>query len=175
MSEEMKSDTTQEAQEKTATNEQNPSSDTGLLQEVMKYKSQRNELRDKLASYEAKEEERRTKKLEEEGKYKEIIAENTSTIDQLKAKLDSQSDIVTNYKQALVNSLASDDERKEYLLTKSVDFLEELNKEKSAMQTQAVPNPKESLGAVRSPLLNKSYADMTEAERKAWHEKTFKT
>ena len=175
MSEEMKSDTTQEAQETVAKNDQNTSSDDGLLQEVMKYKSQRNELRDELDSYKAKEEKRRTAKLEEEGKHKEIITEQTSTIDQLKAKIESQETIVNNYKQNLINGLSSDNERQEYLSTKSVDFLEELTKEKLAMRPEPVSNPKESLGAVRSKLLNKNYADMTDAERKAWHEQTFKT
>ncbi|QDP64322.1 MAG: hypothetical protein Unbinned4139contig1000_35 [Prokaryotic dsDNA virus sp.] len=174
MSEETKSDTTQEAQETVAKNDQNTSSDDGLLQELMKYKSQRNELRDEIESYKAKEEKRRTAKLEEEGKYKELLAEQSSTIDNLNAKLESQTGIVNNYKQNLINGLASDNERKEYLSTKSVDFLEELTKEKNAMQQDPIVNPKESLGAVRSPILNKNYADMTEAERKKWHEQTFK-
>ena len=174
MSEEMKSVPTQEAQDTVAKNDQSPSSDDGLLQELMKYKSQRNELRDEIESYKAKEEKRRTAKLEEEGKYKELLAEQSSTIDNLNAKLESQTGIVNNYKQNLINGLASDNERKEYLSTKSVDFLEELTKEKNAMQQDPIVNPKESLGAVRSPILNKNYADMTEAERKKWHEQTFK-
>ena len=52
--------------------------------------------------------------------------------------------------------------------------MEELNKEKALIQPETVSNPKESLGAVRSSLNNKSYSDMTEAERRAWHEQTFK-
>ena len=174
MSEETKSVPTQEAQDTVAKNDQSPSSDDGLLQEHMKYKSQRNELRDELASYKADEEKRRTKKLEEEGKYQEIITEQTSTIEQLQTQLDAQSNIVSTYKQNLVNGLATDDERKEYLSTKSVDFLEELTKEKLAMQPDPTANPKESLGAVRNVLNNKNYADMTQAERKKWHEQTFK-
>ena len=168
MSEEMKSVPTQEAQDNVAQNEQSSSSDSALLQEVMKYKSQRNELRDELDSYKAKEEKRRTAKLEEEGKHKEIITEQTSTIDQLKAKIESQETIVNNYKQNLINGLSSDNERQEYLSTKSVDFLEELTKEKNLMQP-TISNPKESLGAVRKTVSNKSFSDMTEAEKREWH------
>jgi hypothetical protein len=174
MSEETKSVPTQDAQETVAKNDQNPSSDSGLMPELMKYKTQRNELRDELASYKAKEEERRTKKLEEEGRHQEIIKEQQSTIEELKSTVDSQFKIVDNYKQNLVNGLASDEERKTYLATKSVDFLEELTKEKLAMRQDSTVNPKESLGAVRNALNTKNYADMTEAERKKWHEQTFK-
>lgn len=174
MSEETKSVPTQDAQETVAKNDQNPSSDSGLMPELMKYKAQRNELREELASYKAKEEERRTKKLEEEGRHQEIIKEQQSTIEELKSTVDSQFKIVDSYKQNLVNGLASDEERKAYLATKSVDFLEELTKEKLAMRQDSTVNPKESLGAVRNVLNTKNYADMTEAERKKWHEQTFK-
>ena len=154
---------------------ESPSND-GLLPEVMakkeKIKSLEAELakRDvELAKRDADNEKRRTKKLEDEGKHKEIIAEQSSTIDNLNAKLESQTGIVNNYKQNLINGLASDDERKEYLSTKSVDFLEELTKEKKLMQPQTVSNPGESLGAVRKTVSTKSFADMNEAEKREWH------
>ena len=174
MSEETKSVPTQDAQETVAKNDQNPSSDSGLMPELMKYKTQRNELRDELASYKAKEKKEELKKLEEEGRHQEIIKEQQSTIEELKSTVDSQFKIVDSYKQNLVNGLASDEERKAYLATKSVDFLEELTKEKLAMRQDSTVNPKESLGAVRNALNTKNYADMTEAERKKWHEQTFK-
>ena len=174
MSEEMKSDPTQDAQENVAKNDQKTSSDSELLHEVMKYKAQRNELRKEVDSYKAKEEKQRTTKMEEEGRHKEIINEQTSTIDQLKQQLDNQSLIVNNYKENLVNGLTSDEERKKVLSTKSVDFLEELTKEKLAMKPESVKNPQETLGAVRSPVLNKNYADMNDAERKKWHQQVFK-
>ena len=116
-----------------ATNVAESNPDSAYKQDMMKYKTQRNELRDELESYKAKEEKARVKKLEDEGKHKELIAEQSSTIDNLNAKLESQTGIVNNYKQNLINGLSSDDERKEYLSTKSVDFLEELTKEKAAM------------------------------------------
>ena len=168
MSEEMKQETAQESQEVKANNNQESPSEPNYKQEMMKYKSQRNEEREENASLKAEKETGRQKKLAEEGKYKELDAEKTATIDKLSAKLESQTGIVNNYKQSLINGLASDDERKEYLSTKSVDFLEELTKEKKLMQP-SISNPKESLGAVRKTISNKSFGDMTEAEKREWH------
>ena len=174
MSEEMKSDTTKEAQDNVAQNNPESPSNDGLLSEVMAKKEKIKTLEAELSKRDASDEKRRVKKLEDEGKYKELLAEQSSTIDNLNAKLESQTGIVSNYKQNLINGLTSDEDRKEHLATKSVDFLEELNKEKALIQPETVSNPKESLGAVRSSLNNKSYSDMTEAERRAWHEQTFK-
>jgi hypothetical protein len=174
MSEEIVQENVQESQETKANNNQESPSEPNYKQEMMKYKSQRNEEREENISLKAEKETGRQKKLEEDGKYKELIAEHSSTIEKLNAKLESQTGIVNNYKQNLVNGLASDDERKEYLSTKSVDFLEELTNEKNLMQPQTVSNPGESLGAVRSPLKNKDYANMTEIERRAFHEMNFK-
>ncbi len=162
MSEKMKQETAQESQETTTNNNQESGSEPNYKQEMMKYKTQRNEEGEINASYKAKEEERRTKKLEEDGKLKELLAEFKSENESLKPIRD-------RYKQTLVNGLASDDERKEYLSTKSVDFLEELTKEKNLMQPQTVSNPGESLGAVRKTVSNKPYSDMTETEKREWH------
>ena len=170
MSEEMTQDNVQESPGNVVENKQESPSDPGLLQEVMSKKATIKERDARIAELEAAEEKRRTKKLEDEGKHKELIAEQSSTIENLNAKLESQTGIVNNYKQNLVNGLASDDERKEYLSTKSVDFLEELTKEKAAMTPPAVDNPQESLGSVRKVVSNKPYASMNEAERQEWHE-----
>ena len=168
MSEEMTQENVQENQESPVENNQESPSNPSLLQEVMAKKEKIKALEAELSKRDADIEKRRTKKLEEEGKYKELIAEQNSTIDNLNSKLESQSTIVSNYKQNLVDGLASDDERKEYLSTKSVDFLEELTKEKNLMQP-TISNPKESLGAVRKTVSNKSFSDMTEAEKREWH------
>ena len=173
MTEETTQDNVQETQENVVKNEQASPSDVGLLQEVMAKIEKIKTLEAELSKRDADSEKRRTRKLEEDGKYKELIAEQSSTIDNLNAKLESQTGIVNNYKQNLINGLTSEDERKDYLSTKSVDFLEELTKEKALIQPD-VSNPKESLGAVRNSLQNKNYADMTEKERRAWHEQTFK-
>ena len=170
MTEENVQDTAQESQSNVAENKPESPSNDGLLSEVMAKKEKIKTLEAELAKRDADNEKRRVKKLEDEGKHKELIAEQSSTIENLNAKLESQTGIVNNYKQNLVNGLASDDERKEYLSTKSVDFLEELTKEKAAMAPPAVDNPQESLGSVRKVVSNKPYASMNEAERQEWHE-----
>jgi len=169
MSEEMKQETAQDNLGNVVENKPESPSNDGLLSEVMAKKEKIKTLEAELAKRDADNEKRRVKKLENEGKHKELIAEQSSTIDNLKAKLESQTGIVNNYKQNLINGLASDDERKEYLSTKSVDFLEELTKEKNLMQPQTVSNPGESLGAVRKTVSTKSFADMNEAEKREWH------
>ena len=170
MAEEVKQDIAQDNQSKMVENKPESPSNDGLLSEVMAKKEKIRSLEAEISKFNADSEKRRVKKLEDEGKHKELIAEQSSTIDNLNSKLESQTGIVNNYKQNLVNGLASDDERKEYLSTKSVDFLEELTKEKAAMAPPPVDNPQESLGSVRKVVSSKPYASMNEAERQEWHE-----
>ena len=169
MTEEMKQDTAQEPQEAPLENKQESSSDPSLLQEIMAKKEKIRTLESELANKNANEEKGRQKKLAEDGKYKELLAEHSATIDKLNAKLDSQVGIVNNYKQSLIDGLTSDDDRKEHYATKDVSFLEDLTKEKNLMQPQTVSNPGESLGAVRRTVSTKSFGDMNEAEKREWH------
>ena len=163
MTEEMKQDIAQDNQSNMVENKSESPSGDGLLQEVMSKKATIKEQATTIAELRAAEENRRTKKLEEDGELKELLAEFKSENESLKP-------IASRYKQTLVNGLASDDERKEYLSTKSVDFLEELRKENAAMAPPPVNNPQESLGSVRKVVSNKPYASMNEAERQEWHE-----
>jgi len=170
MSADQVQDTVQGNQENPVANSQESPSDSGLLQEVMAKKEKIRTLEAEISKRDADSEKRRTKKLEEDGKLKELIDEHSSTIDKLNSRLESQMGIVNNYKQNLVNGLTSDDERKEHYATKDVSFLEDLTKEKATMTPPAISNPKESLGAVRKTVSNKPYASMNEAERQEWHE-----
>ena len=166
MTEEMKQDTAQESPSNVVENKPESPSNDGLLQEVMSKKAKIKEQDEIIAQYKAEKETRRTKKLEEEGKLQELLAERDSVIEKLKAKDESNSTIVATYKQNLVDGLTSDDERKEYLSTKSVDFLEELTKEKASLEPP-VSNPKESLGAVRQPVKNlEKVWDMSPEDKK---------
>jgi len=173
MAEDNVQDTVQENQDTQVENKQESPSDPSLLQEVMSKKATIKDQAVRIAELEAEKEKGRQKKLAEEGKYKELDAEKTAIIDKMKAQLESQTGIVNNYKQNLINGLTSDDERKEHYATKDVSFLEDLTKEKALIQPP-ISNPGESLGAVRNPLQNKNYADMTEIERRAFHELNFK-
>ena len=162
MSEEMKQETAQENPSNVVENKPESPSNDGILSEVMAKKATIKAQAEEIAQLKAANETRRTKKLEEDGKLKELLAEFKSENESLKP-------IAGRYKQTLVNGLTSDDERKEYLSTKSVDFLEELTKEKNLMQPQTVSNPGESLGAVRKTVSNKPFSDMTETEKREWH------
>ena len=162
MTEENVQDTAQENPSNVVENKPESPSNDGLLSEVMAKKATIKEQAEEIAQLKAANENRRTKKLEEDGKLNELLAEFKSENESLKP-------IAGRYKQTLVNGLASDDERKEYLSTKSVDFLEELTKEKNLMQPQTVSNPGESLGAVRKTVSTKSFGDMNEAEKREWH------
>jgi len=169
MTEENVQDTVQENPSNVVKNEQESPSDPSLLQEIMAKKAKIKEQDEIIAQYKAEKETGRQKKLADSGKYKELDAEKTATIDKLNAKLESQTGIVNNYKQNLINGLTSDDERREHLSTKSVDFLEELTKERAAMAPLPVSNPVESLGAVRRPTSNKPWTEMSESERRDYY------
>ena len=162
MTSESQQETAQGSPSNMAENKPESPSNDGLLSEVMAKKATIKEQAEEIAGLKAANENRRTKKLEEDGKLKELLAEFKSENESLKP-------IAGRYKQTLVNGLTSDDERKEYLSTKSVDFLEELTKEKNLMQPQTVSNPGESLGAVRKVVSTKSFGDMNEAEKREWH------
>ena len=123
MSEGMKQDNAQENPSNAVENKPDSPSNDGLLPEIMAKKEKIKSLEEELAKRDANDEKRRTKKLEEEGKYKELLAEQSSTIENLTEKVESQKDIVNNYKQSLINNLTDDEERKETLSTKSVDLV----------------------------------------------------
>ena len=167
MAEENVQDTAQKSQSNVAENKPESPSNDGLLSEVMAKKATIKEQAEEIAQLKAANENRRTKKLEEDGKLKELLAEFKSENESLKP-------IASKYVQTLVNNLTSDDERKEYLSTKSVDFLEELTKEKNLMQPQTVSNPKESLGAVRSQTNTKDWTEYEGDESKRAYEQQYK-
>ena len=167
MTEEMKQETAQESPSNVAENKPESPSNDGLFSEVMAKKATIKEQAEEIAQLKAANENRRTKKLEEDGKLNELLAEFKSENESLKP-------IADRYKQTLVDGLSTEDERKEYLLTKSVDFLEELTKEKASMQPPAVSNPQESLGAVRSQSLTEGIINKMSPDEKRdnWDEIT---
>jgi hypothetical protein len=174
MTEEMKQETAQENPSNVVENKPESPSGDGLLQEVMSKKATIKERDARIAELEAAETDRRQKKLADEGKLQELLAEKDASFSKLQTENESLKPIADRYKQTLVDGLSTEDERKEYLLTKSVDFLEELTKEKASMQPPAVSNPQESLGAVRSQSLTEGIINkMTPDEkRNNWHEIT---
>ncbi len=167
MTNETTQENVQESPEIEATNDNSQPSENSAIHEIMAKKEKIKALEAQLAERDASDEKRRVKKLEEEGKYKELIAEQNKTIEALNGKIESQTSIVSDYKANLISSITSDDERKEELATKSVEFLQDLNKELKKHINKQVVNPQESLGQVRQAVSTKPYAEMTEEERRA--------
>ena len=125
MSEGMKQDNAQENPSNAVENKPDSPSNDGLLPEIMAKKEKIKSLEAELAKRDANDEKRRVSKLEQEGKYQEVIAEKNKTIESLNGRLESQTSIVSDYKANLINNLTNDESRKEELATKSVDFLQE--------------------------------------------------
>lgn len=126
-------------------------SDSNYRQDMMKYKTQRNELRVEMESINAQKEEDRVKKLGEDGKLKELLSERDAQIKALTSTTTKQNVIVDNYKKRIINDITSDEERREYLFTKTTDFLEELQKEKDIVtQNDTKVSVNESRPSARS-------------------------
>jgi seryl-tRNA synthetase len=174
MSEETKSVPTQEAQETVAKNESASPSDANLMHELMKYKTQRNELRDEISSYKAEEEKRRAEKMEEQGELKQLISEMKQEREKDKKEITQLRELKQEVKTDLINSLTSDEEKKEILMSKDLDTLKFLKSEKNSMSNSMASNPTESLGAVRSkPLTTSTINKMSAEEKRAnWPEIT---
>ena len=170
MSEENVQDTVQESQETKASNNQESPSDPNYKQEMMKYKTQRNEAREENTllkeDVKAKEEKGRQKKLAEEGKYKELDAEKTATIEKLMSENEYAKKIIAQQKIDIINSITSDDAKREELATKDIETLRFIQNE---IGNKVVNNPTESLGATRMPKGKFDITKMTaEEKRENW-------
>ena len=171
MSEEMKQATAQESQETTTNNNQESGSEPNYKQEMMKYKTQRNEERAENASLKAEKEERRTKKLEEDGKLKELNAELKLTNEKQAVRLERADKIEAQLKSDIINSITSDDDKREELATKDLDTLRFIQNE---IGNKVVDNPQESLGSVRSQINTKDWTEYEGDEAKRAYEQQYK-
>ena len=147
MAEEMTQDNVQENQETSVENKQESPSDPSLLQEIMAKKEKIRTLESELAKKNDAEEKGRQKKLAEEGKYKELDAEKTATIEKLMSENEYAKKIIAQQKIDIINSLTSDDEEREELATKDLETLRFIQ---NKFGNKAINNPQESLGSVRT-------------------------
>ena len=119
---------------------------------------------DKLSGMEKTTEEARKKKLADNGKYEELIAEMKTENDTLRKKSDYWDEYETKEKTELLEKLPEED-REEFgnlNLTQIKKVVKRL--------TQAKPETlKEVHGAVKAVNIDKPYAQMSDAERRAWH------
>ena len=141
--------------------------------EVDNAKSQRGRAQkaeEKLAGMEKKAEESRKKKLAENGKYEELLAEVKTENDALRKKSEYWDEYETKEKTELLEKLPEDD-REDFSnlnLTQIKKVVKRL--------TQAKPETlKEVHGAVKTVTLDKPYGQMTEAEKRNWHSQVLNT
>jgi len=169
MSEEMTQDNVQESQETTASNNQESPSEPNYKQEMMKYKTQRNEEREKNTLLEAEKEKGRQKTMEEQGQLKELVAELKSSNEKLSSENEVAHKIIAQQKIDIINSITSDDAKREELATKDIGTLRFIQNE---IGNNAVNNPQESLGSVRAKNnLPKDWTKMNPEEaKKNWSE-----
>tara|TARA_R100000781_G_scaffold92275_1_gene57175 strand:- start:67 stop:609 length:543 start_codon:yes stop_codon:yes gene_type:complete len=165
MTQEKTQDNVQETQENVEQNEQGSPSDSGLLQEIMAKKSKIKEQSEIIAKYEAQEEKRRTQKLEDDGKLKELITELQTVNKKQTDELNSANEIVSLHKQDLINSITTDESEKEDLSKESIKTLRFL--QSKLKTTQTINNPTASLNAVRdnSVKSDMDFSKMTATEK----------
>ena len=162
MSDELTQDNVQDSQETKANNNQESPSDPNYKQEMMKYKTQRNEEREKNTLLEAEKEKGRQKTMEEQGQLKELVAELKSTNEKQAAQIKRSDKIETQLKVDIINSITSDDTKREELATKDIDTLRFIQTE---IGNKTVNNPQESLGSVRATN-NMANVDWTKQDSK---------
>ena len=164
MTEEMKQDTAQESLSNVAENKPESPSNDGLLQEVMAKKATIKEQAAEIAELKAANEKRRTKKLEEDGKLEELITELKSTNEKQASRIERADKIEAQLKADIINSITSDDAKREELQTKDLETLRFI---KNEIGSQMVNNPVESIGAVRGQKkVDYDIATMTDQEKR---------
>jgi len=168
MSEEMKQDTAQESPSNVAENKSESPSGDGLLQEVMAKKAAIKERDARIAELETAEENRRTMKLQDDGKLEELITELKSTNKKQALRIERADIIESQLKTDIINSITSDEAKREELATKDLETLRFIQSE---IGTNTVNNPTESLGATRVPKGKFDLSKMTDEEkRENWPE-----
>ena len=169
MTEETKQDTAQENQSDMVENKSESPSSDGLLPEIMAKKEKIKTLEAELAKRDANDEKRRTKKLEEEGKFNEVITELRASNEKLLSENQIANEIVSQHKVDLINSITSDESKREELSKHDIETLRFIKNEIGS--TNVVHNPQESLGSVRTNnvVKDKDWTTMDERERrKMW-------
>ena len=138
------------------------------LQEVQNAKKLRKRSQDaekKVSSYDSKVEEQRISHLKENEEYKTLA-------DELQQKLDT----VNPYKEKWETH---ESQTRESLLSKVPEADREMLKDKDlqtleyivSKQEESKPiNPQTTVGATRNVSINKPFSEMTEAEKRQWHQ-----
>ena len=104
----------------------------------------------------------KVKRMQEQEKYKELY----ESVAPFKEKWESYE---SNRRETLLSKLPEED--RESMSSKDLDTLEYVVKIKEESKPS---NPQHQANASRNMHIDKPYSEMTDKERRAWHEKTFK-
>ena len=140
MSEEQVQDTVQENLDIKVENKPE-NADSGLLPEVMAKKATIKEQAAEIAELKAEKETRRQKKLSDDGKKDELIAELNSKVDNLTGENTRLSKYEDDEKTNLIASIASDEAEAETLENESLSTLRLLKSKIASITPEAAPSP----------------------------------
>jgi len=140
MSEEQVQDTVQENLDIKVENKPE-NADSGLLPEVMAKKATIKEQAAEIAELKAEKETRRQKKLSDDGKKDELIAELNSKVDNLTGENTRLSKYEDDEKTNLIASIASDEAEAETLSSESLSTLRLLKSKIASATPETTPSP----------------------------------
>ena len=122
----------------------------------------------KLTNFQTKQTEIEEAKLKEEGEFKTLLDKRDSEIKDLKVKAQAYDELLTSEKESILNKMTEED--RETFGNLPLKELKALDAKLTSQKPVQQNNPILSGMAKSAPISNKNYAEMTEAERKVWHE-----
>lgn len=124
----------------------------------------------KLTNFEVKQTEIEEAKLKEEGEFKTLLDKRDSEIKDLKVKATAYDELLTSEKTAILDKMTDEDkETFGNLPLRELKALDaKLNSQKPAQQGNQILTGMSKSNQVS----NKNYNEMTDTERKVWHEQT---
>tara|TARA_R100001594_G_C3985510_1_gene251149 strand:+ start:169 stop:702 length:534 start_codon:yes stop_codon:yes gene_type:complete len=113
----------------------------------------------------------KVKQLKENEKYKELYEQTQAKLDEVSPFKEKWAQYEGNKRESLLSQLPEED--RERLANEKLDTLEYIT---NKLNNNKPPNPKHApAGKVTTaPALEKPYGEMTESERRAWHENVMK-
>ena len=122
----------------------------------------------KLTNFQSKQTEIEEAKLKEEGEFKTLLDKRDSEIKDLRVKALAYDDLLTSEKESILNKMTEED--REAFGNLPLKELKALDAKLTSQKPVQQNNPILSGMAKAAPISNKNYAEMTEVERKVWHE-----
>ena len=138
------------------------------VKNAQKLRKRSQEVESKLTNYETKQVEVEEAKLKEEGEFKTLLDKRDSEIKDLKVKAQAYDELLTSEKESILNKMTEED--RETFGNLPLKELKALDAKLTSQKPVQQNNPILSGMAKSAPISNKNYAEMTEAERKVWHE-----